>query len=513
VNAFRALGVGAFFYFATAAAFATQPFNSCTFSVDEDGFIVVDDLVGERRFFPLATFFYPCIGPIRDDGGGGGTIDGHYMDFHGWGGNCVICPWDISHWPQYPGALFDTSATCDAHLRAAEMAYCKLIADPTLFWDDGPGFWPVSGVEISNGERQVLFGEFKTWCEASYANALLGYWQWHQPAWRYWNDGDPPYEPSASYLADAYTQVRVIDPYHGVFMGQYGAVVAHELWRDYFMASDCCASFIAPCPAPGTLNGIDNGEYYLPNHYCSVVGDLADVASEAARSHSFMLPAPAHRNQPYIAILQGHLEDENDCSAFWYNFMAYDAIIHGAKGIAWYDDIGGDEAGDWYWPAKLSFLSVMQDLDRVEDEYGLLTADYDSPLVRVITYYFGNEVERSAFVGGELVPKTHFLSSERFMEGCAKIVDGKTYLIVACRADPSENPPPPLFQVEFYPYYSAYDFEEYWAGPVYKLVLGGAPIPMTLEEGAWTDAFTPGEVNIYYFVKPAPWQPSGGVPE
>jgi hypothetical protein len=99
------------------------------------------------------------------------------------------------------------------------------------------------------------------------------------------------------------------------------------------------------------------------------------------------------------------------------------------------------------------------------------------------------------------------------MEGCAKIVDGTTYLIVACRADPSENPPPPLFQVEFYPYYSAYDFEEYWPGPVYKLVLGGAPIPMTLEEGAWTDAFTPGEVNIYYFVKPAPWQPSGGEPE
>jgi hypothetical protein len=188
--------------------------------------------------------------------------------------------------------------------------------------------------------------------------------------------------------------------------------------------------------------------------------------------------------------------------------MAYDAIIHGAKGLAWFDLNGGAQAGDWYWPARIDFLPVIQELSLIERDYGLLTADYDSPLVRVITESFGNEVERSAFVGGKLVPKTHFLSSQRIMEGCAKIVDGTTYLIVACRADPPIMPVD--YQVEFYPYYSAYDpinEPHYWPGPVYRLNVVGPPTPMPLSEGTWTDTFESGEVNIYYFTKPAPWQP------
>jgi hypothetical protein len=289
-------------------------------------------------------------------------------------------------------------------------------------------------------------------------------------------------------------------------MGQAGYVNVQELWRDYFKGSDCAAGLIFPCPAPETLENDQYVAHLLPNYYCSIVGDLADVVQESARGQAPAFPAP--RNQPYIGVLQGHI-NEGESSIGQCRFMAYDAIIHGAKGLAWYDSYGGADPGDWYWPGKLYFLPVMQELSIMEANYGLLTADYDSPLVRVITKVEGNEVERSAFVGGKLVPKSHFLASTRIMEGCAKISeyqgDDYTFLIVACRT-PSGEAVPPEFQVEFFPYFSAYDYRGEWGGPVYKIT-PGAPEPVPVNEGKWTDTFFGGDVQIYFFEKPAPWAP------
>ncbi len=506
------------FSFVSAPALAGQPFNSCHFSTDSQGFIVVEDEQPSRRFFPLATFFYPAQSPEMDpgDGNGGQNLNADYADFAGWGGNCVICPWNIDHWFYGPGALFEDLATNNGHLAAAYFAHVKLIADPTLFWGKY-GYWPDGfGYLLSEGERAQSFNEFKGWCEAGYASALLGYWQWHQPAWFYWNYGGPsPPRPSKDHLIAAYNQIRYeleapLGASHGIFMGQAGYVNVQELWRDYFKGSDCAAGLIFPCPAPDTLANDPYVEHLLPNYNLSVVGDLADVVQESARGQS--LAFPARRNQPYIAVLQGHLGNENECPEYWYKFMAYDAIIHGAKGLAWYDEYGGGDPGDWYWPATLSFLPVLQELARLESEYGLLTADYDSPLVRVISKQNENEVERSAFVGGKLVPKSHFLASTRIMEGCAKILEHEgheyTFLIVACRLPaPDEYPPPPPYEVEFYPYYSAYDYQTSWPGPVYRWKPEWPHDVMPLTEGKWTDIFDPGEIQIYYFEKPAPWEP------
>jgi hypothetical protein len=500
------------FSFVAAPAFAGQPFNSCHFSTDNQGFIVVEDELPSRRFFPLASFFYPIQSPEMDPGdgnGGGQNLNADYADFAGWGGNCVICPWNIDHWFYGPGALFEDSATNNGHLAAAYFAHVKLVADPALFWGKY-GYWPDGFAYLFDdpNEREELFNEFKGWCEDGYASALLGYWQWHQPAWFYWNYGGPsPPRPSKDYLETAYNQIRYgleapLGASHGIFMGQAGYVNVQELWREYFKGSDCAAGLIFPCPAPETLANDPYVEHLLPNYNISVVGDLADVVQESARGQSPTFPAP--RNQPYIAVLQGQL-NEGESSQWEYKFMAYDAIIHGAKGLAWYSESGGSDPRTWYSPAKLYFLPVMQELGIMENNYGLLTADYDSPLVRVITKQGGNEIERSAFVGGKLVPKAHFLSSKRIMEGCAKIKDGTTYLIVACRVPPTEGPPLE-FQVEFFPYFSAYDYRGEWEGPVYEIT-GSGPVPLTVDEGIWTASFVAGEVKIYSFEKPAPWEP------
>jgi hypothetical protein len=499
----------------SAPSLAGQPFNSCRFSIDNQGFIVIEDELPMRRFFPLASFFYPVIGPELDPGNGGGQdLNADYAEFAGWGGNCVICPWDINDWFYGPGALFEDGPTNNAHLAAAYFAHVKLIADPTLFWGRY-GSWPEGfSYLVSEPEREQWFNEFKGWCEAGYASALLGYWQWHEPAWFYWRcEGPLPARPTTTYLEDAYNQLRYAlegpaGASHGVFMGQAGYVHVQELWRDYFKGSDCAAALISPCPAPGTLQNDPYVAHLLPNYNCSVVGDLADVVQESARGNSLTFPAP--RNQPYIAVLQGHIND-GESSIGQCRFMAYDAIIHGAKGLAWYTQYGGDP-GDWYWPGKLYFLPVIQELRNMEASYGLLTADYDSPLVRVITEQGDVEVERSAFVGGKLVPKSHFLSSKRIMEGCAKISEYQghdyTFLIVACRPPPAdEYPPPPPYDVEFYPYYSAYDYRGEWEGPAYKLNEYGTPIPIAVNDGVWTDSFLPEEVNIYFFEKAAPWEP------
>jgi hypothetical protein len=499
----------------SAAAFAGQPFNTCKYWIDDQGFIVVEDEMPSRRFFPIASFFYPIIGPIMDPGDGGdgtdGTVADHYSEFSSWGGNCVICPWDITHWPYGPGAMFDTSTTCGDHLHAAYFANVKLIADPSLFWGRD-GCWPYFDQIVDDNTRQQWFNMFKGWCEDGYASALLGYWQWHAPAWCLWNYEGSPARPAAEYLVHAYNHLRYTleggaGAHHAVFMGQAGAVKVQELWRDYFKGSECAAGAIFPCPAPATLEQLNADHHYLPNYYCSVVGDLADAVQEAARGTSPAAPAP--RNQPYIAILQGDV-GEDESSEHQYRFMAYDAIIHGAKGIAWFEDEGSGTAGGWYWPGKVHFLPLIQHLRRMENEYGLLTADYDSPLVRVITKLGQDEVERSAFVGGKLVPKSHFLASTRIMEGCAKISEFQghnyTFLIVACRVPPPEGSQP-VFQVEFYPYYSAYQYDQFWEGPVYKWDAVWPHEVMPLTEGKWTDMFSPEDVNIYYFEKPAPWLP------
>jgi hypothetical protein len=145
---------------------------------------------------------------------------------------------------------------------------------------------------------------------------------------------------------------------------------------------------------------------------------------------------------------------------------------------------------------------------------GALKGDYDYTLVSVTTDIntppFPNTAEVSTFVCGKLVPKTHFLSDRIIMEGIAKKSNDWTYLIVACR--PHEGAANE-YKVRFRPYFSAYN----WWGPwgknapdntVYKINYGWMHVEPGSGGGWWEDYFDPGEVAIYKFQTPEPWEPS-----
>jgi hypothetical protein len=168
------------------------------------------------------------------------------------------------------------------------------------------------------------------------------------------------------------------------------------------------------------------------------------------------------------------------------------------------------ELGDWnifegYWdPCKPTFNEIGQGGIMHE----VLKSEYDNLLVEVIAERQNFEVERSAFVGGDLAPKNHFLSDGILMEGCAKKYGGYTYLIVACREGIDQFNPitPPPYVVTFRPYFSA---KTPWTGTVEVVGEedpgGGQVRTINIVNGAFTDNFDPEEVHIYKFARPAPY--------
>ena len=118
-------------------------------------------------------------------------------------------------------------------------------------------------------------------------------------------------------------------------------------------------------------------------------------------------------------------------------------------------------------------------------------------------------MRRSAFIGGELAPKNHFLSDGILMEGCAKKYGGYTYLIVACREGIDQfNPPeePIIYDVTFRPYFSS---KTPWTGTVEVVGEedpgGGGVRTINVVNGTFADEFDPEEVHIYKFARPAPY--------
>jgi len=196
-------------------------------------------------------------------------------------------------------------------------------------------------------------------------------------------------------------------------------------------------------------------------------------------------------------------------------FQAYDAIIHGAKGLVWYDD---NDFQPFAPPDYFFYEDIFECLDPLIRELGIgeingaIKADYDYTVVAVTTWPLPEGsavVEESTFVCGKLVPKTHFLSDRIIMEGVAKKFYDWTYLIVACR--PHEGAAEE-YKVRFRPFFSAYIWANPWGNKAqYETVYKHGVGPMSVEQGSgggyWEDFFYPGEVAIYEFQTPAPWHP------
>jgi hypothetical protein len=513
------------FLFSAAVSYGQEPdpFNYLKVSVDGEGFITLAEGEGPyERFFPLGTSFYPAI-PMGYDTT---NLQADYAAFGYMGGNLVVAPWDPERWPNRPGAIFQTESYCAAHLVAANAVGVKILADPALFWGNA-GRWDDDGNIVWPQQRQDRFNLMVEWVENSYhAAAFMGYYNWDRPAWRYYDSRNRLPEPrhTPNYINSASSQLKNLESQenavHKIFMAQGDPVKVRDLWKDYHSSADIVGGMVLPYPEPETLQlgneqSVPTLGCLLPNYYSSVSGSLADAIHETARYAQPFGP----RCKPYVAVLQGKDQGGEFLTREQMFFQAYDAVIHGAKGLVWYDDV------DFQTPTEYDFFyrdgnipAHLRDLINELSGYeinGAIKGDYDHTVLAVTTWPIpepSDVVEESTFVCGKLVPKTHFLSDQIIMEGVAKKFYDWTYLIVACR--PHEGAAEE-YKVRFRPFFSAYDYYNYWGkhaeySTVFKVGEGAMRIPQHGGSGYWEDLFNPGEVAIYTFQTPEPWQPENG---
>jgi len=301
----------ALLFCAAAAAQADQPpaFNSLQVGVDGEGFITLQEgLTPAERFFPLGVFFYPALPGETDDIPGDPYVD--YYKFASMRGNLVVAPWVMNQWPQRPGAVFKDAGVCHLYMAAAGRNDIKMIADPTLFWGKG-GVWGDDGAVVSDADRQTWFNEASSWVvDSEYANVFMGYYNWDEPAWRYYACPMPPSRPTPAYIAAASARVNALEAGvgadHAIYMAQRDNFKVRDLWPDYNSAADIVGGYALPFPAPDTLQGRNENTNsaergcLLPNYNASVSGSIEDAVYEAARYAA----AGGPRNKPYIAVLQ-----------------------------------------------------------------------------------------------------------------------------------------------------------------------------------------------------------------
>jgi hypothetical protein len=514
--------MGWFLFFQTSVLAAD--FSELKVTADAEGFInLIEGQTQAERFFPLATFFYPAL-PPGSSVHYPPTVD--YQAFANMGGNLVVCPWAPNLWPDRPGALFATEGSCINHLNAAAAAGVKVLADPTLFWGNA-GQWQNEGQIIDNTTRQTWFNQLVSWVEASQGEgAFMGYYSWDKPAWRYVTSAELPPQPTPAYLTAATAHLRILEAgeaaHHAVFLVQSDAFKVRDLWVDYFNPVNIAGSSVLPFPEPSTLQSQNetptNPRYrcLLPNYYSSVTGSLADAVHETALYPADWDFRPS-RCKPCIAVLQGKKIGGSAPTLHQMRFQAYDAIIHGAKGLAWYDDndFSPVENAEPFYKDLAANIEDLLDEFTVTEINGVLNADYDNTLVLVDTYTGTppneNYVERTSLIGGKILPKSHFLSDQIMVETVAKRYNGKTYVIAARRPNVNAGT---SYTVRFRPCFSAFLWYDPWSGDngyIRKYVGDGSwvqvPVASGYAEGYWVDTFAAGDVNIYRFTPPATGEP------
>jgi hypothetical protein len=528
-------------------------FNACHVTYDYDGTL----LINGERFFPVGNYFLPQGYPENQ---GIPNINEAYEAFAANGGNTLIHP-RYSHMLSSepdpygvhgcPSDLYYGETECTDHLNAAYPQAVKLMAGSHIFWwwdaeyrnEEYPGPHPLCGwvsgtygwpIEQPTQEERFSglppSGGIKGWVENGASGAFMGWNHWGEGAWCFWQHKflepgpypEPPMPvPSAGDVQRTYDWLRAlednpaVDADHPTFTFDPPIVRLVDLWPMYYAATEIAGVNTIPVPEPYISKFRDTEPFswckngMLPNYSCALGGDVMDVFFEIVNAE-----------KPVICVVQNHdgkiiIGNEEKYippTAGQSRFMTYDGIIHRANGILY----GGQSFGsleEAYWnifeqfwdPCKPTFNEIGQ--GGVMHE--VLKGEYDNLLVEVITKQQGVEVERSAFIGGELAPKNHFLSANILMESCVKKYGGFTYLIAACRVGIDQLNPvtPPPYAVTFRPYFST---KTTWTGAVEVVGeegTGGEPRTINIVNGAFADEFDPEEVHIYKFQRPSPYVP------
>jgi hypothetical protein len=196
-----------------------------------------------------------------------------------------------------------------------------------------------------------------------------------QPGLGAWKGADEPAwnsRPPAA-VAAAHQTVRQLDPNHPLVLIQAPV-------HDTAQFLPATAPIVAPY-TPGTdAHGFDiyplpAGKHspHNPNKTISIVGDMTAIIMQASPGKAIWmtLQAPAWSGTPSAPTPPADIPTLQEA-----RFMAYDAIVHGARGLAFFGgDVarvlsGADEALGWNWTywtnALLPLLTELRDPDHNE---------------------------------------------------------------------------------------------------------------------------------------------------
>jgi len=236
--------------------------------------------------------------------------------------------------------------------------------------------------------------------------ALLAWESVDEPAWTYMKAEQ---RVLAAHLASGYRTLKQLDADHPVWLNHAPANLV-ETMRKYNAAADIIACDIYPVIVPGLQPMYalweDGYQGDLLNTYISQVGEYVEKMKRVAGP-----------GKPVWMVLQGFAwamlekEEERQADKIRFptydetRFMAYDAVVHGAKGILYW--------GTSYTPQPSQFWS---DLKRVVSElsqlHDVLAAPEADTAVEIRYHELGHSVDAGVTVlAKELAGEVYLLTT------------------------------------------------------------------------------------------------------
>jgi hypothetical protein len=540
--------------------FVFGAYNDNNFSYRGDGMIMINGEV----FYPVGVYFIPCcnrrlntdlleeIGPDGENRAflfqefaaqGGNFIAGPSFHYHlrnvyysvpPWWDDCM--PLDLTDIHENMEGLKDIKMD----LAAAAPYGVKMIADPclTYSWTRALGpsgdhyfvqeyhkgkailemekeFIKIYLHDRPYAERESYFNDIKSAVESPGGEtAFFGWSGGQEPAWIPWHLNHVN-KPTVEHLEEVYNHIRSLETgegaNHPVCFEEPSVAIIADLYRQYHAYCDIVGYNSKASPAPSRYNNWSPDFKYVftTNAWCSVTGDHADL--------QFCMVDGA---KPVTCCLDGVPNDDMGYRLWDHQvrFVTYDAIIHRVNGVSWgmWHYVFPTKTGSPYWVPgdeyEYDIKPTLMEIGLPLAEGGVnevIKSEFDDVMVEAVVKLNGEIVERTAFVGGELAPKNHFLSGNYLLEGCVKQVTEEVgpgvylefvYLITACRKgrDTFTHEPFDEYEITFKPYFSG----DWLATYVERREPDGTFTQVPVSNGAFADTFVGEDVHIYKFRKP-----------
>lgn len=555
----KTLGAAFLMVGTAGAVLVFADYNDNHFSYRADGMIMINGEV----FYPVGVYFIPCcerrlnIDLIEEIGPEGENRAFLFAEFAAQGGNFVAGPcfhyhlrdvykgeepwWDDCMPLDLTDMRLQMPPTNDIKLDLAAGAQygVKMIAEPSLTykWDRGTpvhyyeqdyqkgkvileSLWDshdkrVYVSERPTAERAEYFEDVKEAVISSGGEtAFFGWSGGQEPPWIPWHLNEVNV-PSIEHLETVYNEIKSMEAAananHPVCFEEPSVGIIADLFRPYHAFCDIVGYSTKATPSPHDYDGKkDSWKYnFKTNAWCSVAGDDADLQFCMVDGAK---PVTCCSDGVPIKVMEYRLWDHQ------VRFVTYDAIIHRVNGVSWgmWHYVFPTKNEPPYWvPGDEYEYDIKPTLMEIGLRLGeggvneVIKSEFDDVMVEAVVKLNGDVVERTAFVGGELAPKNHFLSGNYLMEGCVKKVTEEVgpgiyldfvYLITACRKgrDTFTHEPFDEYDVTFKPYFSG----EWAPAYVLRIESDGTTTQIPVVNATFTDTFMGEDVNIYKFQKP-----------